>query len=140
MSPGRASSAVTNLRPLAFCSALRTQVATPAQPPPGILCPAFSSDQVTNEAHHGFPGATLAAARYWSTCGPVFVPTSATPFWDWATWSAAAPSELPPPPAETTAPGSTAAAAAGTAAGAAWRLLRRSWASASLVWERPRYC
>ena len=23
-----------------------------------------------NEAHHGFPGATLAAARYWSTCGP----------------------------------------------------------------------
>ncbi len=81
MSPGRASSALTNLRPLVPCSALRTQVATPAQPLPCILCPACSSDQVMNEAHHGFPGETLAAARYWSTCGPVFVPTSRTPRW-----------------------------------------------------------
>jgi hypothetical protein len=82
MSPGRASSALTNLRPLLPCSALRTHVATPAQPPPGILCPTCSSDQVMNEAHHGFPGATLAEARYLSTCGPVFVPTSRTPRWD----------------------------------------------------------
>src|SRR3954470_13332570 len=98
MSPGRAASALTSLRPLLPCWAFCTQVATAAQPPPGILCPACSSDQVTNDAHHGFPGATLAAARYLSTCGPTLAPpTSRTPFWDWATPSAAAPSELPPP-------------------------------------------
>src|SRR4051812_16100603 len=122
MSPGRASAALTILSPLLPCSALRTQVATPAQPPPGILWPACSSDHVTNDAHHGLPGATFAAARYWSTCGPEFVPTSRTPRWDWATRSAAAPSELPPPP-----PGAAAAAAsaAGAAAGAPARLFSR---------------
>src|SRR4051795_11771287 len=100
MSPGRASSALTSLRPLLPCLAFCTQVETAAQPPPGILCPAFSSDHVTNDAHHGFPGATLAAARYWSTCGPTFAPpVSRTPFGLGAIWSAAAPSELPPPPA-----------------------------------------
>src|SRR3954452_12926203 len=98
MSPGRASSALTSLRPLLPCSALRTHVETPAQPPPGIFRPAFSSDQVTNEAHHGFPGPTLAAARYWSTCGPRLTPTSRTPRWLCATRRAAAPIELPPPP------------------------------------------
>src|SRR3954464_4884849 len=117
MSPGRASSALTTLSPLLPCSAFCTQVATAAQPPPGILCPACSSDQVTNDAHHGFPGATLAAARYWSTCGPTFAPpTSRTPFWDRATCTAAAPSELPPPPAGATAAtacSATAAVAAG---------------------------
>ena len=138
MSPGRASSALTSLSPLVPCSALRTQVATPAQPPPSILRPACSSDQVMNEAHHGFPGATLAAARYWSTCGPEFVPTSRTPRWLCATRSAAAPIELPPPPPGTAAAASataTAPGAAGTgAAAAAGRLRSRSWASASLVW------
>src|SRR3954469_18859014 len=95
MSPGRASSALTTLRPLLPCSAFCTHVATAAQPPPGILCPACSSDHVTNEAHHGFPGATFAAARYSSTCGPTFAPpTSRTPFWVKATFSAAAPPPL----------------------------------------------
>src|SRR5215475_10858089 len=99
MSPGRASSGLTICSPLLPCLAFCTQVATAAQPPPGILCPACSSDQVTNDAHHGLPGATLAAARYWSTCGPTFAPPiSLTPFCDCATCSAAAPSGLPPPP------------------------------------------
>src|SRR3954471_19132429 len=101
MSPGRASSALTTLSPLLPCSAFCTQVETAAQPPPGILCPACSSDHVTNDAHHGFPGETAAAARYWSTCGPVFeLPISRTPRCVSAARSAAAPSELPPPPAE----------------------------------------
>src|SRR5919197_5934573 len=117
MSPGRASSALTSLRPLLPCSALRTQVETAAQPPPGILCPACCSDQVTNDAHHGFPGGTPAASRYLSTCGPVLVPTSRTPRWVCATCSAAAPSELPPPPPGPTAP--TTASAAGVPAAAA---------------------
>src|SRR3954471_14661629 len=103
MSPGRASSADTIDRPLLPALAFCTQVATPAQPPPGILCPACSSDQVMNEAHHGFPGETLAAARYWSSCGPLFVPTSRTPRWDWAIFKAAAPSGLAPPPPPGTA-------------------------------------
>src|SRR5215510_7193430 len=97
MSPGCASSALTILSPLAPCSALRTQVETAAQPLPGILCPACSSDQVTNDAHHGFPGATPAASRYLSTCGPVFVlPISCTPRWVCAIRSAAGPSDPPP--------------------------------------------
>ena len=80
MSPGRASSALTICRPLLPCSALRTQVCTAAQPPPGILCPACSSDHVTNDAHHGLPGATFADARYSSTCAPRFAPpVSVTP-------------------------------------------------------------
>src|SRR3954470_269109 len=99
MSPGRASSADTIDRPLLPALAFCTQVATPAQPPPGILCPACSSDQVTNDAHHGLPGETPAAARYWFTCGPTFAPPiSCTPFWLSAICSAAAPSELAPPP------------------------------------------
>src|SRR5690348_12524742 len=112
MSPGRASDALTIISPLLPCSALRTHVETAAQPPPGILCPACSSDQVTNDAHHGFPGATPAAARYLSTCGPVFeLPISWTPCWVCATRSAAAPSG--PPPAAGAPPG------AGTSADAA---------------------
>src|SRR3954468_18104600 len=108
MSPGPASSALMTLSPLLPCSAFCAQVATAAQPPPGILCPACSSDQVMNDAHHGFPGATLAAARYSSTCGPAFAPPPPPPpFGDWAPLSAAPPSEPPPPPPA----GATAAAA-----------------------------
>src|SRR4051794_38366286 len=154
MSPGRASSALTILRPLAPCWALCTHVATPAQPPPGILCPACSSDQVTNDAHHGFPGGTPAAARYWFTCGPMFAPpTSRTPRWVSAMWSAAAPGEPPPPPAEaaaasTTAPGGAAAAEATGAAGCGWTALRNicepallasafaAWALGSSAWRK----
>ena len=118
MSPGRASSALTTLRPLLPCSAFCTQVATAAQPLPGILCPACSSDQVTNDAHHGFPGATSAALRYSSTCAPRFAPPiSCTPRWVSAIFSAAAPSELPPPPAGASATASAAAPAAAPAAG-----------------------
>src|SRR3954464_4231923 len=116
MSPGWAWSAVTIFRPLVPASAFLTQVETAAQPPPGILCPACCSDQVTNDAHHGLPGGTPAAARYWSTCAPVFVlPISCTPCWVCGMLGAAAPSEPPPPlgPA-----GATAAAAAAGAAGA----------------------
>ena len=63
MSPGRASAALTKWSPLLPWRAFCTHVATPAQPLPGILCPACSSDQVTKLAHQGFPGATPAAAR-----------------------------------------------------------------------------
>ena len=131
MSPGRASSALTTLRPLLPCSALRTQVATAAQPPPGILCPAFSNDHAMNDAHHGLPGATPAAWRYSSTFGPVFVPTSRTPFCDWAMDSAAAPSELLPRP-----PGEAAAAASATGAG--WAAAASAGASAGRLLSRPR--
>src|SRR5919198_2351504 len=122
MSPGRASSALTILRELLPCSALRTHVETAAQPPPGILWPACSSDHVTNDAHHGFPGATPAASRYLSTCGPVFVlPISCTPRWVCAMRSAAAPSEPPPDgalgaatsPAAATSPGGLKSALTG---------------------------
>src|SRR3954466_11942667 len=100
MSPGRASAALTILRLFWPASALRTHVWTAAQPPPGILCPAFSSDQVMNDAHQGFPGPPFAAAGYWSTCGPMLAPPiSRTPFWLWAMDRAAEPSELPPPAA-----------------------------------------
>src|SRR3954453_17206599 len=122
MSPGRASSGLTILRPLLPAWALCTQVDTAAQPPPGILWPACCSDQVTNDAHHGLPGETPAAARYLSTCGPVFeLPISCTPFWDWAMRSAAAPSGLSPPPAGW--PGSCSggcAGAGGAGAACAW--------------------
>src|SRR3954454_19988383 len=114
MSPGRASSGLTILRPLLPAWALCTQVDTAAQPPPGILWPACCSDQVTNDAHHGLPGETPAAARYLSTCGPVFeLPSSCTPLWLSATRSAAAPSGPLPPPAAPAARASTAAPAAG---------------------------
>src|SRR5689334_673904 len=110
MSPGRAWSAGMICRPFWCCSALWTQVETAAQPPPGILWPACSSDQVTKLAHQGLPGDTPAAERYWSTWGPVLVePISCTPFWDSAICSAAAPSGLPPGGAAT---GATAPAAA----------------------------
>src|SRR3954447_14988315 len=138
MSPGRASCALTILSPFWPASALRTQVWTAAQPPPGILCPACSSDQVMNEAHHGFPGATFAAARYSSTFAPRFAPpVSRTPFWLWAISSAADPSELPPPPAGATAAATSTAAGAAATAG---RFLSSSCASDSLVWYRPRNC
>src|SRR5918998_4136949 len=104
MSPGRASSALTICRPLEPCSALRTHVWTAAQPPPGILRPAFSSDQVMNDAHHGFPDGTPAADRYSSTFGPAFVPTSRTPSSPCAIASAAGPSG-PPAGAATGTPG-----------------------------------
>ena len=132
MSPGRASAALTICRPFLPCSALRTHVWTAAQPPPGILCPAFSSDHVMNEAHHGLPDGTLAAARYSSTFGPAFVPTSRTPSSPFATPSAAPPS--PPPAGAGTTPASTTAAAAATGCGAAARLESRPLASESLVW------
>src|SRR5689334_23720056 len=111
MSPGRASAALTICSPSLCAWALWTQVETAAQPLPGILWPACSSDQVTNDAHHGLPGETPAAARYLSTITPVFEPaTSWTPFWVSPTCSAAAPSELPPPfPAAAGAPASTTA-------------------------------
>ena len=110
MSPGRASAALTIFSPLAPCSALRTHVWTPAQPPPGILCPACSSDHVTNDAHHGLPGATLAAARYCSTCWPRFAPPiSRTPSCVLAIFSAALPSGLPPPAGAAAAASTTAA-------------------------------
>src|SRR3954453_23799926 len=98
MSPGRASAALTKCRPLPPDLAFWTQVATPAQPLPGILCPACSSDQVTNEAHHGFPGSPPPAFRYSSTFAPVFeLPISCTPSWLLAMFSAAPPSGLPSP-------------------------------------------
>src|SRR5919202_5869062 len=113
MSPGRASSALTILRPLAPCWALCTQVATAPQPPPGILCPACSSDQVTKLAHHGLPGGTPAAARYWLTWGPVLEePISCTCSWVWACWSAESPNGLPPPEEGTAAAGSIGAGTA----------------------------
>src|SRR5690242_14509098 len=121
MSPGRASAALTICSPSLCAWALWTQVETAAQPLPGILWPACSSDQVTNDAHHGLPGETPAAARYLSTCGPVFEPAiSCTPFWVSPMCSAAAPSELLPPlPAGTAAAASAAAAGAGAGCAAA---------------------
>src|ERR671910_2250448 len=117
MSPGRASSALTRRRPLLPCSALRTHVATAARPLPGFLSPASPSAQVVNDAHHGLPGGTPAAARYSSTCGPVLAPpVSRTPRWVCAIRNAAAPSGLPPPVA---AAGGVPAPAASAAAGAA---------------------
>src|SRR4051812_50023554 len=98
MSPGRAWSGGTICRPFWCCWAFWTQVETAAQPLPGILWPACSSDQVTKEAHHGLPGDTPAAPRQWATCGPVLdEPLSRTPFWLWAICSAAAPHGPPPP-------------------------------------------
>src|SRR5690242_2074497 len=115
MSPGRASAALTICRPLLPAWALWTQVETAAQPLPGILWPACCSDQVTNDAHYGLPGETPAAARYLSTCGPVFeLPISCTPFWDCANRSAAAPIGPPPPPP----PGADAPASATAPPGA----------------------
>ena len=122
MSPGRASSALTIRRPLLPCSALRTHVATAAQPLPGISYPASPSAQVGNEAHHGLPGGNPAAARYSSTCGPVFAPAvSRTPRWVCAIRSAAAPSELPPEPVAAAGAARPRAATAGTAAAAPGR-------------------
>ena len=72
---------------------------------PFILWPDCSSDHVTKLAHHGLPGPTFAAARYLSTSAPVLTPDSWTPSWVCATFSAAAPTLLPP------APGAAAAAA-----------------------------
>src|SRR3954466_1267573 len=112
MSPGRASAALTKWRPLLPDLAFWTQVATPAQPPPGILCPACSSDQVTNEAHHGFPGSTPPAFRYSSTIAPVFeLPISGTPGCLLAMYSAAPLSGLPSPVASGAEAFSTPAAA-----------------------------
>ena len=131
MSPGRAWSALTIWRSFCFASALRTQVWTAAQPPPGILWPACSSDHVTKDAHHGLPGPTWAAARYLSTSAPVLTPVSWTPSWVWAICSADAPSVLEPEPgaaaaAASTMPGTPAddATAAGGPAGA-WAAMNR---------------
>src|SRR3954449_654396 len=124
MSPGRASAASTISRSLVPAFAALTQVATPPQPPPSILCPDCCSDQVTNDAHQGLPGGTPAAARYLSTSAPVLVPCSVTPSWLWATCSAEAPSGPAPPPADAvpatepgTADGSGASAFLGPAGG-----------------------
>src|SRR4051794_13347607 len=119
MSPGRAWSALTTWRSFCFASALRTQVCTAAQPPPGILWPAWPSDHVTKLAHHGLPGPTLAAARYLSTCSPVLTPDSCTPSWVWATFSADAPRVLAPEPGAAAAVASTMP---GTPAGGATAL------------------
>ena len=113
-------SALTICRPLLPCSALRTHVWTAAQPPPGILCPAFSSDQVMNDAHHGFPGATFAAARYSSTCGPRFAPPiSRTPRWVLAIAQRRGAERAPAAATPGTAAASTTAAAGGHGRGAA---------------------
>src|SRR4051794_20678184 len=109
MSPGRACAASTTCRLFLPASAFCTHVETAAQPVPGILWPAWPSDQVTKLAHHGLPGATPAAARYLSTSVPVLSPTSWTPLSSspWAACSAATPRlELPEPAA---CVGSTAA-------------------------------
>src|SRR5215207_5507233 len=117
MSPGRASSALTIWRSLVFASAARTHVWTAAQPPPSILWPACASDKVTKLAHHGFPGATFASARYLSTSVPVLTPSSWTPLASspFATSSADAPRLLEP---DAVAVGASAPAA-GTASGGA---------------------
>src|SRR5438046_1857200 len=128
MSPGRAWSALTICRPLLPALAFWTQVDTAAQPPPGILCPACSSDHVTKLAHHGLPGPTFAAARYWSTIWPVLSwLASCTPSWLCAICSAEAPSGLPSPGAVAAsavgsiAPGTVAGLGASAVAGpAAW--------------------
>src|SRR3954468_23627950 len=116
MSPGRAWAALTICRLSWWVSECCTQVCTAAQPLPGILWPACSSDHVTKLAHHGLPGATWAAARYLSTSAPVLYPVSWTCFASspFATSSADAP-RLLPPPAETEA----ASATAGTASAGA---------------------
>src|SRR3954447_24597671 len=116
MSPGRAWSALTIWRLFCLASACCTQVCTAAQPVPGILCPECWRDQVTKLAHHGLPGPTFAADRYWSTCWPVLTPVSCTPSWVCATFSAAAPTLLAPEPgaaaaAASTMPGTLAAEA-----------------------------
>src|SRR5215210_5571527 len=108
MSPGRAWSALTTLRSLLPCSALRTHVCTAAHPLPGILCPAWPSDHVTKLAHHGLPGDTPAAARYWSTFLPEFTPSSWTPSWPSAIFRADAPRPLEPVPGAVAAAASTA--------------------------------
>src|SRR5215218_1097711 len=105
MSPGRASAASMTCRLSCLASACCTHVCTAAHPLPFILWPDCSSDHVTKLAHHGLPGPTLAAARYLSTSAPVLTPASCTPSWLCATFSAAAPTLLPP------APGAAAAAA-----------------------------
>src|SRR3954453_10393203 len=105
MSPGRAWSALTTCRSFCLASACCTHVWTAAQPPPGILWPECCSDHVTKLAHHGLPGPTFAAARYLSTCSPVLTPLSCPPSCVCATFSAAAPTLLPP------APGAAAVAA-----------------------------
>ena len=107
MSPGRASSALTICRLSCLASACWTQVCTAAQPVPFILWPDCSSDHVTKLAHHGLPGPTLAAARYLSTSAPVLTPDSWTPSWLCATFSAAAPTLLPPAPGVAAAAAST---------------------------------
>src|SRR3954451_12944650 len=116
MSPGRAWSALTTWRLFCFASALRTHVCTAAQPLPSILWPECCSDHVTKLAHHGLPGPTPAAARYWSTWRPVLTPASCTPSWVCATFSAAAPRLLEPEPGAAAAAASTMP---GTLAGSA---------------------
>ena len=53
--PGRASSALTTVRPLLPCSALRTQVATPAQPGIPASCPPFPATRPGMTHTTGFP-------------------------------------------------------------------------------------
>src|SRR3954452_6898748 len=120
MSPGRASAASTTCRLSCFASAGWTQVWTAAQPEPFILWPDCSSDHVTKLAHHGLPGATLAAARYLSTSVPVLTPSSWTPLASspLATSRADAPRLLAPAAFADAA----SATAAGTESGAATAL------------------
>src|SRR4051812_10369176 len=116
MSPGRAWSALTTCRLSCLASACRTHVCTAAHPLPDILWPECCSDHVTKLAHHGLPGPTPAAARYWSTWRPVLTPASCTPSWVCATFSAAAPRLLEPEPGAAAAAASTMP---GTLAGSA---------------------
>ena len=109
----------------------------PAQPPPGILCPACSSDQVMNDAHHGLPGRDLRR-------GEVLLDLRAAVraaglarrrCWVWAMLQRRGAERAPAAAGRSDGRrGSRPRPAAAARRGAAGRLLSRPWASASLVW------